>query len=268
LVLASRYPLAAADITRIVETKSASLLYEYWAFFELAEALGDLIGEPVEAVKTTEEVTRNGPFASELREGIKLTFPPVAAAGLPGGPAARSARGAAAGAGAGCSIELWYNLSFSRSAAAGARSYSVPLRPDICLRVGDQIHLFDAKFRVEQFEIPEPEAIAEEEAESRGTVTQNWFKHADIHKMHAYKDAIGGDAGRVASVWVLYPGDQFRFYREDGTRVESADGLAALPAGALRGVGAVPMRPGGVEVSAPRTGLRTVLRLILGDDRG
>ncbi len=223
LVLASRYPLAAADITRIVETKSASLLYEYWTFFELAEALGDLVGEPTEAIKTTESSL----FSSVLREGIKLTFPAVATG-------AASAR----------PVQLWYNRSFSRSGAAGARSYSVPLRPDITLRVGDRLHLFDAKFRVDQFEIPEDEVLAEEEAESRGVVTRGWFKHADIHKMHAYKDAIGGEAGRVDSVWVLYPGSEFRFFGEDGTRVESAEDLRVLPPrGTLRGVGAVPMAP-------------------------
>jgi len=52
----------------------------------------------------------------------------------------------------------------------------------------------------EIFEIPEEEAIAGEEADPRGLVTRGWVKHADVHKMHGYKDAIGGSAGRVASV--------------------------------------------------------------------
>lgn len=240
LVLASRYPLAAAAITRIVETKSASLLYEYWTFFELAESLGDLLGDPIEAVRTTE----SDPFSSVLKEGIRLTFPPV------GGAAFAMATSGAHGTGApgtasGRAVELWYNRSFSRSAPVGARSYSVALRPDICLRVGDRLHLFDAKFRVDQFEIPDDAVAAEDEAEARGTVTKGWFKHADIHKMHAYKDAIGGADGRVASVWVLYPGSEFRFFGEDGTRWESAEALArAVSTTELRGVGAVPMVPG------------------------
>lgn len=245
LVLASRYPLAAADITRIVETKSASVLYEYWTFFELAEALGDVLGEPTQAVKTTE----GSPISSRLREGIKLTFPAAAAAGASGRP-----------------VELWYNRSFSRSGAAGSRSYSVPLRPDICLRVDDRLHLFDAKFRVDQFEIPENELLAEEEAEPHGTVTRGWFKHADIHKMHAYKDAIGGEAGRVDSVWVLYPGSEFRFFGEDGTRVESAEDLRVLPPrGTLRGVGAVPMAPeAGAGWRQRCADCRLVLSVLLG----
>ncbi len=238
LVLASRYPVAAADITRIVETKSASLLYEYWTFFELAETLGDLLGEPTEAVKTTE----SSPLSSALTEGIKLTFP-----------------AAAKGAENNHPVELWYNRSFSRSSTAWSRSYSVPLRPDITLRVGDRLHLFDAKFRVDQFKILEEETMAEDEAESSGVVIRGWFKHADIHKMHAYKDAIGGNAGRVASVWVLYPGDKFRFFGEDGTWLENTEALEALlPAVLLRGVGAVPMVPGETGKAGQ---LASVLRL-------
>jgi predicted component of viral defense system (DUF524 family) len=53
-------------------------------------------------------------------------------------------------------------------------------------------------------------------------VTRGWFKHADILKMHAYKDAIGIPAGQVASVWVLYPGTEFRFFAEDGTKITRA----------------------------------------------
>ena len=63
------------------------------------------------------------------------------------------------------------------------------------VRVGSEFHLFDAKFRLDHFAIPEEGAIAEEEAASQGLVTRGWFKHADIHKRHAYKEAIGGPAG-------------------------------------------------------------------------
>lgn len=230
LVLASRYPLAAADISRIVETKSASTLYEYWTFFEFAEALGGLLGRPTEAVKTTE----SSPFSSSLSEKIKLTFPSTST-GLP--------------------VELWYNRTFSRSGSA-SHSYSVSLRPDITLRVGSNLHLFDAKFRVDQFDISVDESIAEEEAEARGTVTRGWFKHADIHKMHAYKDAIGREGERVESVWVLYPGTEFAFFGEDGRKVESAAELPEAP----RGVGAIPMMPGVDSALDHAEVLRRVLR--------
>ncbi len=214
LVLASRYPLKAADITRLVETKSASLLYEYWTFFEIAESLGALLGRPIEAIKTRESSS----FATTLSEGIKLTFP-ATVDGLP--------------------VELWCNRTFSRARPASP-SYSVPLRPDITLRTGSRLQLFEAKFRVEHFEVTENDLAAEEAAESRDTVTRGWFKHADIHKMHAYKDAIGGDRQEVSSVWVLYPGTEFAFFPETGSKVTAARDLPR----AIRGVGAIPMTPG------------------------
>ena len=49
-------------------------------------------------------------------------------------------------------VRLVYNLRFSRSRRGQRHSYSVPLIPDIALRVPDGpkagLHLFDAKFRV------------------------------------------------------------------------------------------------------------------------
>jgi len=212
LTLTARYPLAAADVTRLVETKSASTLYEYWTFFELADVLGRLVGSPMEATKTVHQ----GPFASTLAEGIRLDFPSVV--GVP--------------------IELWYNRTFSRS-RPGSPSYSVPLRPDVTLRIGDRLHLLDAKFRVDQFDVPESEAMTQDDAESQGAVTKGWFKHADIHKMHAYKDAIGDEAASVETVWVLYPGTEFAFFDESGVKAVTPKTLAPRP----RGVGAIPMVP-------------------------
>ena len=50
-------------------------------------------------------------------------------------------------------MRLVYNQRFSRSPSGQWHSYSVPLIPDIALRVPDGpntgLHLFDAKFRVQ-----------------------------------------------------------------------------------------------------------------------
>ena len=50
-------------------------------------------------------------------------------------------------------VRLVYNQRFSRSRRGQRHSYSVPLIPDIALRVPDgpnaSLHLFDAKFRVQ-----------------------------------------------------------------------------------------------------------------------
>ena len=75
-------------------------------------------------------------------------------------------------------VRLEYNQRFSRSRNRQRHSYSVPLIPHIALRVPDGpnvgLHLFDAKFRV-----------------------------------RALTD-VGIAAAR--SVWILYPGGEFRFF--------------------------------------------------------
>ena len=147
-------------------------------------------------------------------------------------------------------MRLEYNQRFSRSRSRQWHSYSVPLIPDIALRVPDGpnagLHLFDAKFRVRELTdvgLPADDKDADDEkaAERAGS-----FKRADIYKMHAYRDAIP----EARSVWILYPGGEFRFYGVTGGRgldggrvVSSAEGLP----GEVEGVGAVPVGPGGGE---------------------
>jgi predicted component of viral defense system (DUF524 family) len=79
--------------------------------------------------------------------------------------------------------------------------------------------------------------------------------------MHAYKDAVRGRGARVASVWVLYPGTEFRFFAEDETKVESPETLpVALFGRALRGVGAIPLMPSDSTGSQlPRAVLRAAV---------
>ena len=119
---------------------------------------------------------------------------------------------------------LHYNPTFTRSAGGGLRSYSLLLRPDLMLTVpgGPNAgrHVFDAKFKLEGG--PEDEAAG--------------FKREDLHKMHAYRDALDG----VRSAWVLYPGSSFRFFRTCGMDVDSAESLPEV----FDGVGGVPLAPG------------------------
>ncbi|HZJ02414.1 MAG TPA: DUF2357 domain-containing protein [Thermoleophilia bacterium] len=218
LVLASRYPIAARDLTLLIEAKSASLLYEYWTFFRVADLLTDRLGPPSEAVRINV-----GESSVALREGIRLKFE--------------------------SDVELSYNPTFAGNLGG---SYSVRLRPDIGLRVGEQLHLFDAKFRVERPPAPSDDAVLEDPGEvldRTGTLPEGWAKQADLHKMHTYKDAIGhwpderrGGRPQVETVWVLYPGSEFVFYDEARGRLaleDVEDGLARL-----FGVGALPLVPG------------------------
>ncbi len=113
-------------------------------------------------------------------------------------------------------LSVSYNGRFLRSALRGSRrAYSTPLRPDIVLEDhrNQQVHFMDAKFRVEPH--------------GRGTDAGHLsFKAADLHKMHAYRDAVPA----AVSAWVLYPGDDYRWY-------------PAPPDAGPGGVGVIPVRP-------------------------
>ena len=103
LVLAARYPISGADLARLLEAKEASLLYEYWTFFEAADILRDLLGEPLEA----RTLVRSDDVRTTVPENeIRLRY-----------------RG---------DVELAYNRSFGGNLRG---SYSVTLRPDITLDV-------------------------------------------------------------------------------------------------------------------------------------
>lgn len=120
------------------------------------------------------------------------------------------------------------------------RSYSVTLRPGIVLKVGETLHLFDARFRIDRWAVEdfEGDAAAAETAENddrAGRASAIWWKNADIHKMHAYRDALGRDGAHVATVRVLYPGTQEVFY-------------PSQPSGG-EGVGAIPLQPMGDRAS-------------------
>ena len=211
LVAASRLSVLGADMGRLLETKTASTLYEYWCFFTLADELEQLLGAPLRADKSVVA----DDWQTSVREGIAIDFP--------GG------------------VRLAYNQSYGGNMRG---SYSVPLRPDITLTVGEELHLLDAKFRLQSL----PEATVDSSAaddEAQAVTLAQWttFQRSDIHKMHAYKDALGARSGRprqkVRSVWVLYPGDDTAFFSETGGKA----GVAPTNAEDLRGVGALPLRP-------------------------
>ena len=120
--LAPMIPLDKDGMRDLLELKNIALLYELWTFFRLVHEISAVLGSPP---------VRSGRLASDL---FQTAF---AAGGTfewdPG-------------------VRLVYNQRFSRSRRGQRHSYSVPLIPDIALRVPDGpnagLHLFDAKFRV------------------------------------------------------------------------------------------------------------------------
>lgn len=214
--LAPTIPLDKDGMRDLLELKNIALLYELWTFFRLVHEISAVLGRP--PVRSAQP--SSDPFQTAFAAGGSFEWDP--------------------------GVRLVYNQRFSRSLSRGRRSYSVPLIPDIALAVphgpNDDLHLFDAKFRVRALAdvglaADDKDADDEKTAERAGS-----FKRADIYKMHAYRDAIP----EARSVWILYPGGEYRFFgvpggggRDGGRVVSSAKGLP----GRIEGVGAIPVAP-------------------------
>ena len=201
LRLGARVPLDRDDAEQLLETKNIAALYEVWTCFAFIDAARPALGEPVEVRR---------PAVSDIEATVAWKLH------------ARWADG----------TTLHYNPTFSRGAPSdGLRSYSGLLRPDLMLTVpsGPNAgrHVFDAKFKLEAFE-----PTSAEGEPSSGTK----FKREDLHKMHAYRDALEG----VRSAWVLYPGTRFRFFPVVGDVAKRVKGLPE----SIQGVGGVPLSPG------------------------
>ena len=149
-----------------------------------------------------------------------------------------------------------YKPRFSRGRDEPRASYSLPLWPDIGVEIPNGLnrglHLFDAKFKLRKIESVMPEADSDEvlsndkSEELRGT-----FKHGDLYNMHTYRDAIRA----AKSVWALYPGDEFRFFSENGARLSEPPQSRRSQ---LAGVGAIPLTPNANGIDFLGSVLRTL----------
>jgi uncharacterized protein len=217
LRLAARLPLERRSVNDLLELKNIAELYELWCFFRVASELETILGKP-----TSAERPQAKPMKLVVPWDLRVTW------------AGRA--------------YLDYNRKFSRAARRRSRSFSLPLRPDITLEVlqgpSAGLHLLDAKFRLDRRIERRPDgvdggALRGDDAEEE----QSSFKPSDLHKMHAYRDAIR-DAG---TAWVLYPGKNYRFFAAPGAM------------GGVEGVGAVPLQPAAAEAAELRAALRSVL---------
>ncbi|MYE35348.1 MAG: DUF2357 domain-containing protein [Gemmatimonadales bacterium] len=228
--LAPRIPIDKREMRDLIELKNISLLYELWTFFRLAEIICELLGPPRRSARPT----AGDDFQVAL--GWNRTFE------WTGG------------------TRLAYNESFSRSRPSPNCSYSVPLRPDITLRVPSGpncgLHVLDAKFRVQT--LGEAGFEPDEDPAERASERRGDFKRADIYKMHTYRDAIRN----ARSVWILYPGSEFRFFDASNSRrvIQPTD----LP-NLLEGVGAIPFapKPDSGSGPSPHDAVTAMLRKLL-----
>lgn len=156
-----------ANLEQAIDTRDVAKLYEYWCFFELGQHLSNVFDLPPKATLTISD-------EEGLEERARIEWPGRAS--------------------------LVFNRSFPRGRS---QSYSVMLRPDFFLEIEEVLAprrrlVFDAKFR---FTTGDWHTVEDDDSPLRQV------KHADIYKMHTYRDALAAQAAIV-----LYPGDQPIFY--------------------------------------------------------
>jgi predicted component of viral defense system (DUF524 family) len=174
-------------------------LYEYWCFFQLLDAVAVALDTPVDARQFIKE--EGGVFKVDIKGGS-------------GGVVGQAT--------------VYYNRSFGHGPGG---SYSVTLRPDYTVELPDgRRFVFDAKYKYDRpGEFISRELDAEEERDEEERLT---YKRGDLYKMHTYRDALGAQA-----VFVLYPGNEFQAYNQDGSKLYRPSELTQN----FEGVGAFPL---------------------------
>jgi uncharacterized protein len=185
----------------LLALRDAPTLYEYWCYFEVVAAVESVEGPPVVVDRPVQDEA-----SARLAWSSRARFPSGAT--------------------------VAFNERFPGRDAISARpkSSSVPLRPDVVVRLPSAgFHVLDAKFRLAGVLTNREDEAAEG---SEDAATQD-----DVHKMHAYRDALG-----ARSAWVMYPGQ--------------GEAMEFPPIGAVvdqhaspNGVGTIPLapRPGGAD---------------------
>jgi predicted component of viral defense system (DUF524 family) len=147
--------------------------------------------------------------------------------------------------------QLVYNHTFSHGKGSG-HSYSIFLRPDFSLmKDGQPLVVFDAKFRFDKSDLERLKKMSEkmsettdkaideemDDAQQEGDI-ERLAKHADICKMHTYRDAL-----KCRAATILFPGTKGVFYRTDGTEENNPCLSDIVQNNDWEGVGALPLVP-------------------------
>ena len=184
------------DFQNLLETKDTPTLFEYWSFFVIKDIL-----DKRNKILSCRTVITTDPIEQKIIMGICIEYE--------GG------------------ISLWFNRTSPGSPAyfpseypeniAPNESYSHELRPDIVILRGDDMLIFDAKFKGQR-------GSFYGEGED-GTISTCKFE--DIDKMHTYREAIRN----VYGAYIIYPGEEAKVYPAHNS------------GGLYQGVGALPLKP-------------------------
>ena len=220
-------------IRQLQENRDVAELYEMWVYLEVVRVLHSIVGGKLTAPGA------DLPTVASSSGGLIVSLLRDKASGL---------RMHAAG---GSVVTAYYNRGFAGRSGSRTRtpmSYSLPLRPDVVVEIenaaGRRFVLLDAKYRVDKVGAA---FTAEDDTDATETATASTFKAPDVHKMHAYRDAIDD----VFAALAVYPG------------AEAQAALFPRPGfSETGGVGAIPLRPGrGVRRVALTRTLRTALSM-------
>jgi hypothetical protein len=165
-------------------------VYEFWCFFQLAEAIAAVIGGSARFSVLLGAVTED--------LGLTVTFE---SSSVPG-------------------VALDFNLPCPAGVKLDElRSYSVGLRPDFVLRrPNGVIIVLDAKYRVDLNDAW-TQHVDGEDGERRG----KWIL-GDVYKMHTYREALRVGDQRPLWAIALYPGTASQMWTDS-----DGGGVGALP---------------------------------------
>jgi predicted component of viral defense system (DUF524 family) len=184
------------DFQNLLETKDTPTLFEYWSFFVVKDVL-----DKINKILSCRTFVSTDPLEQKINQDICIEYE--------GG------------------ISLWFNR-ISRGSPGFMsseypekivpnESYSHTLRPDIVISRGNNMLIFDAKFKGQRGGFY---------GEGEDGTISTW-KDEDIDKMHTYREAIRN----VSGAYILYPGEKAIAYpAHDAARL-------------YEGVGALPLKP-------------------------
>ncbi len=217
LQLCTRCDFDPDDFRNLLETKDTPTLFEYWSFFHVK----DILDSEKRLVECRSIIT-DDQKEQKIHVGIAITYAD--------------------------DIILFFNKHYAGISGYMPRdyftapnttneSYSHGLRPDIVIKKGESILIFDAKYKGKG---RNGSFYGEDE---QGGVSQ--WKDEDIDKMHTYREAIKN----VAGAFILYPGERPVMYpAHDAKRLHE-------------GVGAIPLKPtpGGVPFDGHLDDIRKII---------
>ncbi len=205
LNMITSYNTFEVNLYKVLQNKNIATLYEIWCFFKVKEIIDEIKGKCAKAIgaKFNERY-------SYLEWELCLEYSD--------------------------NFKLFYNRAYKK----GEESYSLTLRPDITLEIGDEIYLFDAKFRMDKSTVEG--LLEDDDTEEKDNST---FKKDDLYKMHTYKDAIK----KAISIFILYPGKKEIFFHESDKPIEQLCGFKQIIQEIIstknytNGVGVVSLKP-------------------------